>query len=204
MIDTTWGIPTLDPAMQVRESDLPPRWVKWGSHARRFLISKRGLHFYCVDRKFTALWKHPQTVVNMDPACVVEPNYSSWAELPPAVSLHDTFRKRSIALAWQRLGLRVLVDLNVHPNVHPFGLLGVPIEWRAFATRAHRSGGPEAVAEDFAWASRVQGIPIESMLCVVFGGGKLHHDACQERGWHWVPEDARTVRGLPACGGLSR
>jgi hypothetical protein len=190
-----WGIPTLDPAIAPQSpADLPSSWAKWASYNRSSNTAGRGLHFYTADRKFSSLWRDPSVVARLSPRCVVEPNYSTWAELPRAVALHDVFRKRSIARAWQALGLPVLVDLDVDGAFHDLALLGVPPSYPAYCYRCHRSGGAPAVDAAYEWAVRHRGS--DPPVFVVVGGGRAVRDSCRTNRLRHVPEDARSVRGL--------
>jgi hypothetical protein len=64
--DNEFGIPTLDPSMQATE---PPigGFIKWGTHCREAPVPQGGMgvHFYCEDYKFGALWSYPTRIADL-------------------------------------------------------------------------------------------------------------------------------------------
>jgi hypothetical protein len=115
---------------------------------------------------------------------VIEPNFSTHEQHPPAYVLWQVYRKRWLARWWQSKGLRVWVDLNVHRDFRELNLLGVPRGWKAFANRAHSEG--DGLAEEYELARQHAGS--EDVLYLVYGGGKAVKALCAERGWFHEPE----------------
>lgn len=185
------GIPTLDPALAATEIVQPV--MKWGAVGR----SRRMMgtyHFYTHDYKFTGLERRPYLLRDSGTAVAVEPNFSATPEMSPAQVIHAVWRKRTLSRWFQSYGVRVIVDLNLHVECKPegVGLLGVPVGWAAYATRAH-FGVPFSVIESqHEQALNHSGRPLD--VWAVFGGGKKIKAACAMRGWAWVPEHMDTTR----------
>lgn len=147
--------------------------------------------FYAKDYKFTAVWKHPESVLTAQPSVIIEPNFSTSQDMPAAVALYGIFRKRWLARYWQMRGVQIVVDLCVAERFTELNLLGVPVGWSSFATRVMR-GHHNAVEQHYAAACRrAKGTP---KLFVVCGGGQTWQTTCQQRGWLWIPEQMSEVR----------
>jgi len=186
--DNDWGVPTLDPRLQADAVDSP--CVAWGSSGARSKPLRGTVCFYTHDRFFEALWSNPGPVLRSGCPTVVEPNFSTHEQMPAAFALWGIYRKRWLARYWQSKGLRVFVDLNVHPNFRRLNLLGVPRSWRAFATRSHSEGA--ALDDEFGLAAEHAGT--DQLLFLVYGGGSRVKQLAGERGWVWVPEQSDVVR----------
>lgn len=154
-------------------------------------------HFYTWDYRFTALLGRPEAVPLTGCAAAVEPNFSTWPGMPEADAIEAIRRKRTLAVAWQRAGVRIWADLDVAPEFAALNLAGVPRSWRSFATRAHRDAGPEGIERDFAIAAAHLGVPVADLRCVVFGGGARTRRLCLDRGWARVVEHSDRARGRP-------
>jgi hypothetical protein len=134
----TW--PMLDPLMQADGAPAPV--VRWGSRARTARVTGGTVHFYTDDYRFRALMAPGKAMDVPASGCAVavEPNWSTAP--PPRMARLEALllirRKRLLARSWQRMGLRILVDLNVDPAWADLSLMGVPLGWRAYATRWQR------------------------------------------------------------------
>jgi hypothetical protein len=137
--------------------------------------------FYTDDYRFSNLWRDPSSIVNTRAVAVAELNYSTNDDMPRAVVLWNTYRKRWLSRYWQSQGIRVLVDLHVARRYVVENLLGVPSGWNAFATRAYEGVTDEWLDEDFATACKVAGN--DNPLFVVYGGGKGTEQKFLERSW---------------------
>jgi len=183
--DNEWGIPVLDPTMQADAVDLPVN--VWGAQGRKTRLTNSTLHFYTDDLRFEALWQDPTPVVNAAPVNVVEPNFSTNIQMPRALVLWHTYRKRWMSRYWQSFGIRVFVDLDVHPELQDINLRGVPRGWRSYACYMRQSDHrPEELDRFLCIAQhRAQS---ESVLLLVVGGGPEVQALCQQR-WQcvWVP-----------------
>jgi hypothetical protein len=132
--------PTLDPLLQAQGAPAPV--VRWGSRARTSLIPGGTVHFYTDDYRMRGLMAPGKAAMVPASGCstAVEPNWSTAP--PPRMTRLEALllirRKRLLAASWQASGLRILVDLNVDPAWRDLALLGVPIGWRAYATRWQR------------------------------------------------------------------
>jgi len=177
-----WGVPLLDINLQADALDLP--FECWGSFGRKSQM-KGTWHFYTEDYRFEALWHDPSPILNSGAINVVEPNFSCYEQMPPAVALWQIYRKRWMARWWQSFGLQVFVDLNVAEPHYQLNLLGIPGGWKAWATRGYndRLDGTE---KEYQMAIERAGT--ESILFVVYGGGKRVKEMCQSNGWLWLDE----------------
>lgn len=191
------GVPLLDLRLQADAVDIPVQ--VWGEIKRGTLCKKGGtVCFYTEDYRFEKLWKDPSPLVNSKVVNIVEPNFSVYQQVPPAVALYNTYRKRWLARYWQSKGLRVFVDLNVAPYFYEVNLLGVPDGWRAYATRGYSERLDHLMLEH-ALACKKAGH--DDLLFLVYGGGLAVKKACQSHGWIWCPETMDIAKGkeLPLC-----
>lgn len=185
------GIPTLDLALAATEIVQPV--TKWGTVGRSRRMTGT-YHFYTHDYKFTGLERRPYLIRRCGASAAVEPNFSAYPEMPAWQVINAIARKRTLAKWFQSFGVRVIVDLNVSTACKPegVGLLGVPVGWAAYATRAH-FGVPFSVLES-QYEQAIVHAGRELDVWAVFGGGKKVKAACALRGWAWVPEHRDLVR----------
>lgn len=181
--DNQYEIPTLDLNMQAEYVEAPVKM--WGQNTRRHKFT--GTYgFYVKDYKFTALWKHPDSLLKTGCSVAIEPNFSTSNDMPRIIALYGIFQKRWIARFWQMYGVRIIVDLNISQKfLERDALLGVPAGWGSFATRAQR-GTNELLSKIYEIAyQKARGKP---RLFLVYGGGQKVQTLCQEQGWLWIPE----------------
>jgi hypothetical protein len=189
-VTADFGIPALDLAMAATGLVVPV--TKWGTR-RRSDPMPGTYHFFCHDFHFTHLVRRPDHVPATGCRVAVEPNFSTTDDMPEVQVLWLTHQKRRIARAWQDAGVKTIVDLNVCKAAREINLIGVPAGWPAFATRAHRGVGFDAIHDEWLLAAGVAGT--EDFLFCVFGGGKLIKKATLANGWTWVPEHRSVVAG---------
>lgn len=204
--DNDIEIPTLRLDMQAELCDIP--FVCWGEQRRTFKMNGAGtLHFYTDDYRFKTIYDHPESIADMQPRNIVEPNYSLFMETPIAFGMQAVYKKRFIARSLQQVGIRIIVDLNVASKFYKLNMLGVPMGWRAFATRGYSNRldylhFEHKLATD--WAGT------DDILFVVYGGGKICKDFCKEKGAIYVeqlvnvknthkPEDLIRIGQTIAC-----
>jgi hypothetical protein len=187
--DNDWGIPTLKLDRQARAVHMPV--ALWGALGRKKRMPGTWV-FYCEDYRFEAIWDHPEAVINTQCRAAVEPNFTTTAQQPLAVSLYQIYRKRWVARLWQEYGVEVFVDLNVTARCREMNLWGVPAGWRAYATRGY-SEQLEAADAEFAIAREHAGT--DDVLFLYYGGGKACERHAQERGWVYVPEHMNVKAG---------
>ncbi|NLF00813.1 MAG: DUF4417 domain-containing protein [Anaerolineales bacterium] len=189
--DNDWGVPLLDINLQARALDLP--FVPWGTGNYPRKSKMPGTwHFYTEDYRFENLWADPAPVVLSRCINAVEPNFSCYDQMPPAVALWQIYRKRWIARWWQSFGIRVFADLNVAEPHYALNLLGVPKGWTAWATRGYTKR--MALTErEYEMACEHAGTT--SILFVVYGGGVQVKEMCQSRGWLWFDEERNLKEG---------
>jgi len=179
--DNDYDIPLLDIEMQADAVDLP--LSIWGSLKRTARMNGTWA-FYTDDYRFEELWRDPSPVVNTQAINIVEPNFSTTAQMPFAVCLYNIYRKRWLARWWQSRGLRVFVDLNVHPKLYEVNLLGVPQGWKSYATRGY-SAQLDLLEREYELARAHAG---STPLFVVYGGGKAVQEHCKANGLIWFDE----------------
>lgn len=177
-------IPILLPNYQANFVDLPVRG--WGSVSRASQF--RGTwHFYTDDTKFSALWKHPETLLKTKAINIVEPNFSTDWQMAYPVVLYRIFQKRWLARYWQENGLGVFVDLSVPDNWQDINLNGVPRGWLAYSTAANDDR--LTVLCEHAAVARVHA-GSDNYRLLVYGGGNKTAQLCEANGWVHV-RDAR-------------
>jgi len=186
--DNEWGIPTLSIDRQADAFDLPIE--SWGAKRRNLKVGT--YHFYTEDKRFNTIWQKPDMVVAAGCVNAVEPNYSVYDQVPRAVALWATFRKRWLARYWQSRGIRIFVDLNVARPYDDLNLLGVPKGWRSYATRGYESR-LEMTAEELDIARAHAGAM--DVLFMVYGGSAKVRDWCNANGAVWVAEDMDRAKG---------
>lgn len=189
--DNDWGVPLLDINLQARALDLP--FVPWGTGNYPRKSKMPGTwHFYTEDYRFENLWADPAPVVLSRCINAVEPNFSCYDQMPPAVALWQIYRKRWIARWWQSFGIRVFADLNVAEPHYALNLLGVPKGWTAWATRGYTE---RMVLTDREYEMACEHAGTTSILFVVYGGGVQVKEMCQSRGWLWFDEERNLKEG---------
>lgn len=165
--DNDAEIPTLRLDMQPEFVDIP--FVCFGEQKRTFQMNGCGtLHFYTDDYRFSAIYEHPEKILNHDPRNIVEPNFSLYHEMPVAFGLQAIYKKRFIARAMQEKGIRVFVDLNVDSKFYKLNLLGVPMGYSHFCTRGY-SDRLHYLEFEYQMAKNVAGD--NPLTFVIYGGG---------------------------------
>lgn len=168
-----YEIPQLDITKQGSFINLPVS--AWGSVARRNRF--RGTwHFYIEDEKFTALWKHPETLLNTKSIYAVEPNFSTHEQMQFPVALYRIYQKRWLARYWQEHEVGIFVDLNVSDYYQQLNLFGVPSGWRSYATRA-TDGRLDMLKKHVNTAQIHAG---DKIKLLVYGGGKKVSNYCEK------------------------
>lgn len=195
--DNDLGIPTLSLGVQGDFIDLP--CYPWGSQRRR----KRSLavgtwHFYVDDYKFSALWNNPELVVDSGCITLIEPNYSIGQYTTKAQAIWLTYQKRWLARYWQSKNIKIFVDIFVGDRLRDINFLGVPREWKAYATRyqslnfAGQTEGAAALMDDYKAAIAHHGS--SDIIFAVYGGKKPIERLCAAHGWLWIPDFNFAVR----------
>ena len=186
-----WGVPVLDLAMQADAFDTPI--IRWGRIARTSAMSGTW-HFYTGDFRFNTLWDDPSIIPNTKAVTVVEPNYSTSANMPRAAALWTVYKKRWLGRYWQSKGVRLIVDLNVAKTHGDLNWLGVPQGWRVYAIRGYRDNLPWIKEQYEAAQARAAGA---TLLFMVYGGNRGVRDWVQANGCLWLPEEMDEVHNKP-------
>ena len=173
--NNVWGIPTLLLDWQAKDRLLLPV-AAWGADSR-LRQDVYTYHFYVDDYRFNALWKNPDKLLRSGARAIVEPNLSTYDQMPLAYGLHLIYKKRWIARWLQDCGVRVYADLNVAVKFREYNLMGLPEGWNAFATRGYM-GREELLREEIEIARRVSGL--QSPNIFVYGGGATIQWVCAQ------------------------
>jgi hypothetical protein len=172
----------LDPAWQATE--VVPPVVEWGSRKREGLRCGT-LHFYTWDYRFDGLKRGGNYRVLAHAAeVIVEPNWTATPDMAGWEVLETVGWKRRVAAEAGRRGCKVLVDLNMPERHRALALLGVPVGWRAYATRTHAGAGLESLAADLRAARLWAGT--DDVLLAVFGTSIAAKDWCLANGATFV------------------
>jgi len=151
------------------------------------------LHFYVDDYRFDpSFWAKPDKVLTSKVTAIIEPNYTLTLDSPLSWVVWCTYKKRWLARYWQKHGYNIVVDLNVPTEFAPISLLGVPIGWKSYATRAY-STRIESLFNEHKLA--VQHAQSEDIFFLVYGGGKTVWSICKEYGWLWLASEESRAKG---------
>lgn len=174
--DNDLEIPTLRLDVQPKYCEIP--FVCFGEQKRTFDMNGSGtLHFYTDDYRFTAVYEHPERILQHNPANIVEPNFSLFNETPIAFGLQNIYKKRQISRQMQEKGIGVFVDLNVAGKFYKLNLIGVPAGYSSFCTRGY-SDRLHYLEFEHQLAKSIAGD--NDLMFVVYGGGKNVKDYCKE------------------------
>lgn len=182
--DNDWEIPILDDSMQATSVDIP--FLCFGEQKRTLDLQGNGtVHFYTDDYRFSAVYEHPEKIVQHHPRNIVEPNFSLYLEMPPAFGLQAVYKKRVVARMMQDRGIKVFVDLNVEDKFIKLNLIGVPRGWRSFATRGY-SERLASLELQYRIAEASASFVGRKPLFVCYGGGTKCRDFCKEVGGVYI------------------
>ena len=177
--DNDYDIPLLDITKQADYLDIPV--TLYGSQSRKKEAGT--ILFYTDDYRLEPLWKNPDNLFKCNPVTIGEINFSIYKDFPKALALYQIYRKRWLSRYYQSRGIRILVDMNVNQNYYDLNLLGVPRGWQSYSTRGYADRIEELERE--IEMSEKNAYP-NSMLFVVFGGGKNVRKFCKERAYKGV------------------
>ena len=167
-----FGVPDLDITMQAEYVDIP--FVCFGEQRRTFKMGGCGtLHFYTDDYRFSAIYEHPERVLQHNPRNIVEPNFSLFQDMEVAFGLQAIYKKRWIARMMQSKGIRVFVDLNVASKWYRLNMLGVPTGWSSFCTRGYSD---RLDYLEFEWNLAKRWAGNNPLTFAIYNGG----DACRK------------------------
>jgi len=185
--DNEYDIPLLLLSGQMRTFSLP--YETWGVSRS---VGPGTYGFYTDDDRIIRLIADPLSVVNAAPACAIEPNFSVYGQMPRALALGRIYHKRWIARFWQEHGINIMVDLNVARPFAEDNLLGVPLGWRAWATRGYSDRLGDL---DFEYALARRHADTDEILFTVYGGGQQVKALARDRGWLHIPEQQDRING---------
>jgi hypothetical protein len=190
------GIADLMPDMQGDFFDYP---LRYGSVRRDADYRGKTIDFYTDDNRFNALgnavlygdhfwklWERPDRVWRSGAPSFVEVNFSTSNAQPRWRALEQIGKKRHLSRYWQERGMRCWVDLNVAPRWWEENLYGVPLGWKAWATRIHRDCTLESLTDQASLAESHAGT--DDIKFLVYGNRKEIEALCQRQGWIYVSE----------------
>lgn len=190
------GIADLMPDMQGDFFDYP---LRYGSVRRDADYRGKTIDFYTDDNRFNVLgnavlygdhfwklWERPDRVWRSGAPSFVEVNFSTSNAQPRWRALEQIGKKRHLSRYWQERGMRCWVDLNVAPRWWEENLYGVPLGWKAWATRIHRDCTLESLTDQASLAESHAGT--DAIKFLVYGNRKEIEALCQRQGWIYVSE----------------
>lgn len=90
--DNRLEIPNLLLERQAQVVTIPA--ICYGEMRRTYKLNGRGLlHFYTEDYRFNAIYKDMSKVLTINPAAVIEPNFSVYNDTPVAFGLQNIYKK---------------------------------------------------------------------------------------------------------------
>lgn len=165
--DNEAEIPSLRLDVQPKFCDIP--FVCFGEQKRTFQMNGTGtLHFYTDDYRFSAVYEHPEKILQHNPRNIVEPNFSLFNETPVAFGMQAIYKKRFIARSMQEKGIGVFVDLNVAGKFYQLNMLGVPMGYSSFCTRGYSD---RLHYLKFEYKIAKQWAQESPLMFVIYGGG---------------------------------
>ena len=192
--DNDAEIPTLKLDMQAEFCEIP--FVCFGEQKRTFQMNNTGtLHFYTDDYRFSAIYEHPDKILQHKPQNIVEPNFSLFNEMPIAFGLQGIYKKRFIARAMQDKGIRIFVDLNVAQKFYKLNMIGVPLGWRSFCTRGYSDRLANLEFEYTIAREWAQGA---EPLFVIYGGGNACRHFAMEHNCIYINPCVTTKKKVDA------
>lgn len=186
--DNKFEIPLLKRELQVGAIALP--FEKWG-YIGRGKYMPGTYHFYTDDYKFDAVWKKPDKLLESQCSGTVEVNFSTNDQMPLSEGLYRIYKKRWLSRYWQLHNIPICVDLFVSDKFVQLNLLGVPKCWKAYCTRAISHNGIGFIERDYSIACNHA--ETDNILFVVYGGGRLIKEHCQQKGYLHILENCRRV-----------
>ena len=104
--ESDWGIPKLAPVDFVPDSLMGFNYVKSYRQDR----SKTGVHFFIDDYQFERIWRRTAFYADvfLEHQCVIQPDFSLYADMPLAQQIGNVYRNAFCAKVWQKLGVTVI------------------------------------------------------------------------------------------------
>ena len=89
----------------------------------------QGVHFYCVDRAFEAVWRQPDRYIPLlqQFGAVCSPDFSMYRDHPEAVQIWSMYKRHSLTAYWQMHSIKVIPTLEwVWPESYEWCFDGEP------------------------------------------------------------------------------
>lgn len=163
-----------------------PDFVTWGSRKRAG--DCEAVHFYTDDKRFSVLESSPELIQETGAKTAIEVNYSLSDDMPAALVIASIWKKRTISRQWQKMGIEIIVDMNVSRKWLAWNLEGVPLGWKRFANRAYVND-LEHLNEAFNLACERAGT--DDIDYYVYGRAEAKK-LCEANNWHWIDSSKYT------------
>jgi len=200
--DNPYGIAEL--RLDMCATDIPEPIAQWGTIPRAWKITGGTYQFYARDsvmNRFAghcfshsmrcapacpdSAWDSYKAIRNSKCAVAVEPNYVvAPSELMPRwMAIQAIARKRWVGRQFQEMGIKVIADLDVHPDYWGLAFQGIPVGYGAYSVRYHADMQRPRVLEIFEQCQ--EHAQSEDVLFCVFGGDKVIRKFCETQGFFW-------------------
>jgi hypothetical protein len=160
-----WGFPDLLPhrlwdgdikGVYTIDGDISPtRIVHWGTIGFDERMKNHVICFYADDYRFeSAVWdksvEFVEKLKKVQPAALVQPDFSIWRDDPPAVQLWNTYRSRYLSRFWQEAGWSIIPNISfADEQTWEWIFDGIPRRIPCAAIQARTSGGSEKAKQFF-------------------------------------------------------
>ena len=109
--DNAYGIPDLHPA----PLRVTPEWlVPYGQRVRSTGgLADGAVHFFLDDYRFETVWSRPRKALQhlSKYPTLLTPDFSVFADYPPALQIWNVYRSRWCGALWQSLGFTVMSEI---------------------------------------------------------------------------------------------
>jgi hypothetical protein len=181
------------------QGDFLDQPLAYGSVKRDGDYRGRTLHHYVDDPRFNALgsaveygaayrnlWEKPQRIIDSGVPSMCEVNFSTSNHEPRARAAWQIFKKRWLSRWFQENGIKIFADLNVAPVYQELNLSGIPLGYRAFSTKIHKSTSLQELTDQAGYAESIRGS--DDLLLVIFSHRSEVRNLCMKEGWIYVDE----------------
>lgn len=138
------------------EGDISPvRLVHWGTIGFDERMKGHAICFYAEDYRFeSAIWDKSveflEKLKKVQPAALVQADFSVWRDDPPAVQIWNTYRSRYLARYWQEAGWNIIPNISfADEQTWEWIFDGIPKSIPCAAVQARTLGGSDKSKQFF-------------------------------------------------------
>lgn len=159
----------------------PVRLVHWGTIGFDERMKGHVISFYAEDYRFeSAVWENAVTFIEklnkVQPAALIQPDFSVWRDDPPAVQIWNTYRSRWCARYWQEAGFNIIPNISfADEQTWEWIFDGIPKSIPCAAVQARTLGGSEKSKQLF-----VKGV---NEFCKRVKVGRIYVYGGEHRSW---------------------